>query len=174
MDIKHTDIIGFYNRSLSFFEQSRITAKCDSSELYSTEEYQNTTAYLLYHSIELFLKFAILARTEETDLTQTCQKFSHNFSNLYKTYTSLYTENEYKITLPFIDDLFSQIKNFDQILKYPKNRDGKSWGKSILIKFDDCFYQKMREDIDVIAYKIMDELEEKGIHVYHREENSTL
>ena len=67
-----------FNKSLAFLEVAILSSKSEDNLMYNTSEYSNVTAYLLYHSTELFLKFAIYASIKKI-------KYGHDIFKLYKT-----------------------------------------------------------------------------------------
>ena len=88
--------------------------------------------YLAAHSIELFLKGAILRRAA-------AEKLTHDLDHLHKRYKKLYPEKRYKLENPFQtnypDGMSSADKRMlkaltpptDQLFRYPNDRDGNPW-----------------------------------------------
>lgn len=161
MKITHRDIILYYNRSLAFLEHARITSSSVDSELYNTEEYFNITAYSLYHSLELFIKFAILARTSQEELVTSNKYKTHNLKNLIQEYKDLYPEEIYDLQLPFDDEVFKGLDNLDQMLKYPTDNKNELWKRSLIFSYTKDFIEQLQTNIQSIGSKIMLELNEK-------------
>ncbi len=84
----------FFNRSIAYLEIAIISSKETENYLYNTSEYSNVTAYLLYHSTELFLKFALYKATDEL-------VSGHDIFKLHKNYQEQFMDDKYKITMPF-------------------------------------------------------------------------
>lgn len=87
--------------------------------------------YLAAHSVELFLKGAILDQKPK-------EHFGHNLKNLYDRYNKLYPAKKYRFKLPFdigCDGLpkseiivaKSVSPPTDQLYRYPQDKDGKPW-----------------------------------------------
>lgn len=161
MKITHKNITLYYNRSLAFLEQAKISVQTKESKLYNTEEYSNVTTYLVYHSIELFIKFAILARTEMKELATANKYFTQNLSVSLKEYNTLYTDPIFNISLPFTNKVFNGLNNLDQMLKYPCDNKNELWNNSSLFSFTEDFILDLQSNINNIASKILLELNKK-------------
>ncbi len=103
----------FFNKSISFLEISIISAKEKDNELYNIIEYSQVTAYLLYHSTELFLKFAIFQASDKVVK-------GHDIFKLYAQYKKLYLNDKWNINIPFCKDEDIDYSNFTkkEILEY--------------------------------------------------------
>lgn len=156
--LTHQNIISYYNRSLAFMEHAKLSAAAKDAEFYNIEEYTNVTAYLLYHSIELFLKFSILARTDEKDLA-TANKYSHHkLIDLKKEYEKAFPEKEYELNLPFTAEVYEQFNSLDQMLKYPCDKKQNLWTSSLHLKFTEDYLIKVENRLKEIASLILIEL----------------
>ncbi len=104
----------FFYKSLAFLEVAILSTKSENTPMYNTSEYSNVTGYLVYHSTELFLKFAIFANTKKLPTHE------HDIFKLHIKYSSLYKEKRFKLTIPFaenIDYLGFDKKHFPNIRK---------------------------------------------------------
>ena len=91
--MKPNDIASkFFDKSLAFLEGAIATSKANDLSMFNTAEYMGVTAHLLHHSIELFLKFAIVVAT------QTLTKNEHSIIKLHGKYKN--QGNRMKIILP--------------------------------------------------------------------------
>ncbi len=98
----------------------------------ATYERGAVVLYLTFHSIELFLKAAILFKCENENL-------NHNIQHYEKRYKNLYPGKKYNIDIPFgteysgseppdLDKLGYKMPPQDQVHRYPVDRKGKEWG----------------------------------------------
>lgn len=84
--------------------------------------------YLTFHSVELFLKAAILQKCPEEYL-------NHNIEHYEKRYKNLYPAKKYRFEIPFKTTYYGheppEIKNIsppiEQVHRYPTDKDGKEW-----------------------------------------------
>ena len=94
--------------------------------------------YLACHSVELFLKGAILSKCPKEQL-------NHNLENYYKRYNHLYPEEKFKFNLPFrteyvgleppeVEKAKGHLPPPDQIHKYPTNKNGKEWDSLLVFE----------------------------------------
>ena len=128
-------IESLFNKSSAYLEVAIISSKAEDSFLYNTSEYTNVTANLLYHATELFLKFAISAKTKKLPDNE------HNIKKLFKKYKKLFPEEKYHIEFPFTNEIeyigFSQKEieqhkkdfpmPFELQLRYPVGSKGESY-----------------------------------------------
>ncbi len=152
----------FFYKSLAFLEVAILSSKSENTPMYNTSEYSNVTGYLVHHSTELFLKFAIFAHTKELPTHE------HNIFKLHKKYSSFYGEKEFKLTIPFVEKI--DYPGFDKKtlsehkkkypmsrelqLRYPMGRDGEIYAPITIFETD--FIEKYREDLLNLKCKIMD------------------
>jgi len=127
-------IENLFNKSLAFLEVAIISSKSENNPIYNTSEYSNVTAYLLYHSTELFLKFAICASTNKVE-------HGHDIYKLHEKYKKLFTDEKFEINIPFnrevkylgfTEEQIEEHKNkysmpFEQQLKYPVGSKGETY-----------------------------------------------
>lgn len=176
-------IISFFHKSEGFLKIAHIASLQKDEETFSTDHYQNTIAYLCYHSFELFLKFCILAKcSDDQEFERTLEKFDHNITKLYDKYTALYTNEKYKIDHPFDftvqqNDIYNvgetklyenHLKKYpmhiiDQYLKYPFDKKGKYTGGACSFFLDSGWIEKFSDDIHIIGLEIVNELLKKSI-----------
>jgi len=87
--------------------------------------------YLAFHSVELFLKGAILSKCPD-------EKLNHNLEIYYKRYNNLYPGKKFKFELPFRTEYVGfeppevtiakgHMPPQDQIHKYPTDKNGNEW-----------------------------------------------
>lgn len=117
--------------------------------------------YLTFHSIELFLKGSIIAKSPT-------EKLSHDLDFYYKRYNKLYPAKKYRIDFPFrtnfeglnpeqIEEARKQIPPQDQAHKYPTDKNGKEW--SYLYAFEPISFLKIIEKLELDFNRIRDEIE---------------
>ena len=152
----------FFYKSLAFLEVAILSSKSENTPMYNTSEYSNVTGYLVYHSTELFLKFAIFAHTKKLP------PHEHNIFNLHIKYSSLYKEKGFKLTIPFtknIDYLGFNKKTLSEHkkkypmsrelqLRYPIGRLGEVYAPITIFETD--FIEKYKENLLDLKCKIMD------------------
>lgn len=88
-------ITKLFHKSFAFLEVSIVSTE-SNKPLSGTCEYSNVTAHLLYHAIELYLKFAISSKTKKIPPK------GHNIFALHDEYKKLFNHRDYDIELPFI------------------------------------------------------------------------
>lgn len=108
-------IKSLFNKSLAYIEVAILSSKAEDSSMYNTSEYSNVTAYLLHHSTELFLKFAICASTHKLPDNE------HNIVHLYEKYKELYPDKEFTIKVPFTEEVEYIGFSEEEIAKYRQN-----------------------------------------------------
>lgn len=108
-------ITSLFDKSLAYLEVAILSSKADNSFMYKTSEYSNVTAHLLYHSTELFLKFAICASTKELP------KNEHNIFKLHKEYKILFPDEEFEIKIPFNEEIEYLGFSEEEIAKHKKD-----------------------------------------------------
>lgn len=143
-------IRSLFNKSLAYIEVAIISSKTKDAFLYNTSEYSNVTANLLHHSTELFLKFAICAKTNKVPNNE------HNIKKLFKQYKKLYTDDKFKIEIPFTNEIeysgFTQ-KEIEQNkkdypmplelqLRYPVGSNGENYSPITIYDTDILEYYK--------------------------------
>ncbi len=120
----------FFNRSIAFLEVAIISSKEKENYLYNTSEYTNVTAYLLYHSTELFLKFALFKAKNKLIS-------GHDIFKLHDIYEQCFIEEKYAIIMPFCK---------------PEDIDYANYSPSEIIelkkKFNMSFEQQLKYPID--------------------------
>jgi len=135
-------IASLFNKSSAYLEVAIVSSKAEDSFGYNTSEYTNVTANLLHHATELFLKFAISAKTQELPDNE------HNIKKLFKKYKKLFPEEKYHIEVPFTNEIeylgFSQKEiekhkkdfpmPFELQLRYPVGSQGERY--SPITKYD--------------------------------------
>ena len=135
-------IESLFNKSSAYLEVAIISSKAEDAFLYHTSEYSNVTANLLHHATELFLKFAISAKTHQLPDNE------HNIKKLFKKYRKLFPEDKYNIEIPFTNEIeysgFSQKEieqhkkdypmPFELQLRYPVGSKGENY--SPITKYD--------------------------------------
>jgi len=171
-------VISFFDKSMGFLKIAHIASLQKDEKTFSTDHYQNTIAYLCYHSFELFLKFCILAKcSDRQEFERALDKFDHNITKLYDKYTTLYKNKKYKIDHPFDftvqqNDIYNvgeaelyanHIKKYpmhiiDQYLKYPFDRNGKYTGGACLFFLDSKWIENFSDDMNNIALEIISDL----------------
>ena len=120
--------------ALAFLDSAhRLCIVLSRSPRKATFERGVVVLYLAVHSIELFLKGAILRKAA-------LGKLAHDLDCLYERYEELYPESRYKLQIPFRtncpDSMSPSDKQAfkkrtpppDQLFRYPTDRLGKSWG----------------------------------------------
>ncbi len=144
-------IESLFNKSSAYLEVAIISSKAEDAFLYNTSEYSNVTANLLHHATELFLKFAISAKTNELPDNE------HNIKKLFKKYKKMFPEDRFHIEIPFTNEVeylgFSQKEieqhkkdypmPFELQLRYPVGSKGENY--SPITKYDTDlleYYQK--------------------------------
>jgi len=139
----------YFTMSMAYLEVGEFASKQDIH----THEYDNAVAYQLYHSLELFLKYAILKKQGSVNKI-------HDLSELLDKYNSLYPDDSCRIKHPFdLSKYESDDKNFgerelfekhilkfspkymDQHLRYPP--DFRTGGYSY--KLDSEYFQNFKE-----------------------------
>ena len=97
----------------------------------ATYERGAVVLYLTFHSVELFLKAAILAKSPN-------EKLHHNIEHYSKRYRNLYPGKKYILDIPFQTEYLGfdppEIKKLkksepspEQINRYPIDKNGKEW-----------------------------------------------
>ena len=87
--------------------------------------------YLTFHSVELFLKAAVLHKCPQ-------EKLNHNIEHYEKRYNNLYPAKKYKLTVPFkttycgheppdVEKIKYNPSPQDQVNRYPSDKSGKEW-----------------------------------------------
>lgn len=132
-----------FDKSLAFLEVAILSSKSKDTPMYNTSEYSNVTTYLLFHSTELFLKFAIYASTNRVE-------HGHDIHILYKKYKELYPDEDYEFKLPFTEETeylgFTEEEinehkekysmSFEQQLKYPVGNKGENYSPITIYETD--------------------------------------
>jgi hypothetical protein len=88
--------------------------------------------FLSLHSVELFLKGAILKRSSSAALN------THILRDLHSTYSQLYPEDKFRWTIPFrteylgftaqeVEKLLKRERPLDQMYRYPSDSKGNPW-----------------------------------------------
>lgn len=154
-------IKSLFDKSLAYIEVAILSSKAEDSYMYNTSEYSNVTAHLLHHSTELFLKFAICASTHKLPENE------HNISNLYEKYKKLYPTEEFKIKVPFTEEVeyidFSEAEiakhrqdypmPMDLQLRYPVGNKGENYSPITKYETDILeFYKKQFLDLRCKIY----------------------
>ena len=130
--------------------------------MYNTSEYSNVTGYFVYHTKDLFLKFAIFSHTKKLPIHE------HDIFKLHKKYSSIYSEKEFKLTIPFTKNInylgfgkktLSEHKKKYPMprelqLRYPIGRLGEVYAPITI--FETNFIEKYKEDLLDLKCKIMD------------------
>ncbi len=150
-----------FDKSAAFLEVAIISSKEKSSFRYNTSEYSNVTAYLTHHSIELFLKFAISAFTNETP------EQTHDIKKLYDEYNKLYTGSKFKLDIPqntemeFLGFTNAQIQEYhesnrlhiDMQLRYPVGNNKKVYLP--ITMYDTDYLKKLEKNMEKIYLDIL-------------------
>ena len=124
----------FYKLSEAYIDTSiEVTNSMISGNFEINYDRGRVVMFLAHHACKLFLKAAILHKTEEKP------KNSHNLVNLYCDYAKHYPEEEFQFEVPFKhtyigswdEDTLRQLKTkqskLDQKYRYPSNNQGKDW-----------------------------------------------
>ena len=150
------------NKSLAFLEVAILSSKDNKSLMCKTSEYSNVTAYLVYHSTELFLKFAICASTQEMP------PHEHNIFKLHKKYNKLYPDNN--INLPFSEEIeylgFTEEEILESKKKYSMSRelqlrypvDNNGVLYQPITIFETWFLKEYKEKLISLSYDIFPEM----------------
>lgn len=174
-DLLVYQIISFFDKSMGFLKIAHIASLQKDEKTFSTDHYQNTIAYLCYHSFELFLKFCILAKCrDKQEFEKTLEKFDHNITKLYDKYTALYPNERYEVDHPFDftvqqNDTYNvgeaelyanHIKKYpmhiiDQYLKYPFDRTGKYTGGACLFFLAPEWIKNFSDNMNKIGLEII-------------------
>jgi hypothetical protein len=127
----------------------------------ATYERGMVVLYLVHHSVELFLKAAILRISPK-------ERFNHDLEHIYNRYMALYPANRFVFPIPFstsiegvskenINAAKALFRSRDQRLRYPRNKDGDPWlgvsafeAESFLRQIDklQAAYKKLRIEFD--------------------------
>jgi HEPN domain-containing protein len=124
--------------------------------------YQQAVAYQMLHASELFLKFAILSKTQEGSIKE------HSISRLLSKYDELYPEKTFSLKLPFDFRentgkseeeralIQSHIERFnprflDQHLRYPSNHNTGGYS----FHFDVSYFEAIKAKFEEIGGKIL-------------------
>lgn len=149
--MKPNDIASkFFDKSLAFLEGAIATSNANDSSLFDTAEYMGVTAHLLHHSIELFLKFAIVVAT------QTPTKNEHSIIKLHGEYKKHYSNSKFDLVIPFAEEPQflgfneKQIAAYKSIfsmptelqLRYPVGNQGEPY--SPIMKFDTGYLESCK------------------------------
>ncbi len=92
----------------------------------ATYERGTVVLYLAMHSVELFLKGAILRKAPD-------ERFNHDLEHIHNRYNALYPGKRYRLDIPFKSNYgeIAQAKALsppiDQRYRYPQDKDGKPW-----------------------------------------------
>jgi hypothetical protein len=143
----------FLSMALAYIEIGKVSAEADS-ELKNTSEYENTIAYQLYHSVELFYKYMLLKKG--------ITKKGHDIAALETKYRSHFSEERYQIEHPFdfssyeacdlnpgeaamAETHFQKFKPefMDQHLRYPSNHNTGGYS----YKFEPCYFDSIKEQM---------------------------
>jgi hypothetical protein len=92
------------------------------------------TMFLAHHSIELFLKGAVLQRSPQENLG----RYSHNLASLHDRYHALYPEKRFELQVPFtvttdlvrpehVELARRAIRQRAERLRYPIDKSGGRW-----------------------------------------------
>lgn len=150
--MKPNDIASkFFEKSLAFLEGAIATSKANDSSLFNTAEYMGVTAHLLHHSIELFLKFAIVVAT------QTLTKNEHSIIKLHGEYKKHYCDSKFDLAIPFVQE--PKFLGFNEVqiaaykssfsmptelqLRYPVGHRGEPY--SPIMKFNTDYLESCKE-----------------------------
>ncbi len=161
-------IESLFNKSSAYLEVAIISSKAKDSLGYNTSEYTNVTANLLHHATELFLKFAISAKTKELPDNE------HNIKKLFKKYKKLFPDEKYHIEVPFTNEVeylgFSQKEieqhkkdfpmPFELQLRYPFGSKGERY--SPITKYDTDFLEHCQEEFLKLRCQIHPSQEVEG------------
>ncbi|EGR5123531.1 hypothetical protein [Vibrio cholerae] len=148
----------YFTMSLAYLELGKVAASVDQT----WDKYQQAVAYQMLHASELFLKFAILNKTNKESIRE------HSINKLLNLYEELYPEAEYKLELPFdfrentgkstaerarIQAHMEQFnpKFMDQHLRYPSNNN--TGGYTFF--FEACYFEQIKEKFEEVGYKIL-------------------
>lgn len=121
--------------------------------------------FLMHHAIELFLKGAILERSQNEQLG------SHDIQALSKRYNNLYQGKKYELQAPFISrneadlsDIFDpkyleEVKSYikeskrknplDQRHRYPGNKEGQPWDGAVGFEPGSCLVAIKELKVDI-------------------------
>ncbi len=148
----------YFTMSLAYLELGKVAASVDQT----WDNYQQAVAYQMLHASELFLKFAILNKTNQDTIRE------HSINKLLNRYEELYPEPDYKIDLPFdfrentgkskeerarIQEHMEQFnpKFMDQHLRYPSSHD--TGGYTFF--FEASYFEQIKEKFEEVGRKIL-------------------
>jgi hypothetical protein len=100
---------------------------------------------LALHSVELFLKGAILKKLPEIKIGE----FYHDINKLKREYDNLYSEEKYQLEVPFYIKYLggkesSEKFPLDQVHRYPTNKEGKEWKDVEIYLNPDTFLKELK------------------------------
>jgi len=102
----------YFSMSMAYLDIGEYATKNDIQ----TSEYQNAIAYQLYHALELFVKFAILLKTQKAMVR------GHDLKILFEEYHKHYPSDDYQIEHPFdFTSYESSIENINETELYKQH-----------------------------------------------------
>jgi hypothetical protein len=151
-----------FDKSLAFLEGAIATSKANDLSMFNTSEYSNVTAHLLHHSIELFLKFSIVAYTKQFPV-----KGKHDLVELHNEYKQIYSDTLFTLDIPFnnapqyVGMTQQQIDTYESNfsmdiglqLRYPVGKQGEPY--SPITKFDTDYLVSFRANLLKLRCQIL-------------------
>jgi hypothetical protein len=148
----------YFSMSLAYLDLGAVAAARENH----WDMYQQAVAYQMLHASELFLKFAILSKTQKDSIKE------HSIGNLLSWYEELYPEAEFTLDLPFDfrensgkskaerAQIQSHIEQFnpkflDQHLRYPSNQNTGGYS----FHFDPSYFEAMKARFEEVGGKIL-------------------